>query len=112
MARFWDLVGGHPFLVRRGLDEMVTQGLDLALLDARAAADDGAFAGHLERLLVSLSRDASLTDAVRGLLRGTGCQTQSDFFRLRSAGVLAGATPKDAHFRCRLYADFLGRHLT
>ena len=111
-ARFWDLIGGHPFLARRGLEEMVTKGLDVAALEARAASDDGAFAGHLERLLVSLSRDASLTDAVRSLLRGTGCQTQSDFFRLRSAGVLTGATPQDARFRCRLYADFLGRHLT
>ena len=111
-SRFWDLVGGHPFLVRRGLDEMVTNGLDVAALEARAASDDGAFAGHMERLLVSLSRDASLTDAVQGLLRGGVCQTQADFFRLRSAGVLAGTTPQDARFRCRLYADFLSRHLT
>jgi serine/threonine protein kinase len=111
MARYVRLVGGHPYLVRRGLYEMVTNGFDLAVLEARADHDEGPFGDHLRRVLVSLSQDRELCDVVRGLLVGNPCPTPESFYRLRSAGVLLGDSARDARFRCQLYATYLERHL-
>ena len=68
--RFLRLVGGHPYLVRGGLHEMVTNGLGLVALESRADHDDGPFGVHLRRILFSLKQDPILCDAVRGVLRG------------------------------------------
>src|SRR5207244_2221775 len=95
IARFYRLVGGQPFLVRRGLLEMATHGLQIAALEAQADRDDGIFSDHLRRILVVLSRDAELCDVVRGVLRGQACPTSHSFYRLRTAGVMAGESARD-----------------
>jgi DNA-binding SARP family transcriptional activator len=112
VGRFYHLVGGQPFLVRRGLLEMATHGIDIAALEAHADRDEGIFGDHLRRILVLLSKDLALRDAVRGVLRGEPCPTAESFYRLRSAGVLAGETARDARLRCELYARYLSRYLT
>jgi hypothetical protein len=111
LGRFVQLVAGHPFLVRRALHEMVTQPLDIAALEAQADRDEGIFGDHLRRMLVLLARDASLTDVVRAILRGEPCPNPESFYRLRSAGLIAGGSPSDARLRCQLYASYLKRHL-
>jgi serine/threonine protein kinase len=103
-ARFFRLVGGHPHLVRRGLYEMVSNGLDLAALEAQAAHDEGPFGDHLRRLLISLTQDAGLCEVARGVLRGKPCPTPESFYRLRSAGLMSGDSESDVRPRCRLYA--------
>jgi hypothetical protein len=111
VARFQRLVGGHPYLVRRGLHEMVTEQLDLAALEARADHDEGPFGDHLRRILVSLTQDAALSDVVRGVLQGKPCPTPESFYRLRSAGLMTGDSASDARPRCQLYATYLEKHL-
>src|SRR5205823_8866382 len=54
--RFYELVGGHPYLVRGGLYELASHDIDLATLEAHASRDEGIFGGHLQRLLKGLSR--------------------------------------------------------
>ena len=39
------------------------------------------------------------------------CPSAQSFYRLRSAGVLAGDSVRDARPRCRLYETYLTRHL-
>ncbi|MGH8596155.1 MAG: AAA-like domain-containing protein, partial [Gammaproteobacteria bacterium] len=109
--RYFALLGGHPYLGQRGLYEMTEHGLDLDAIEARADHDEGIFGEHLRRMLVSLSRDAELVQAVRELLRGKPGLDINSFYRLRSAGVLVGDSAEDARFRCRLYAEFLKKHL-
>jgi hypothetical protein len=111
VERFFSLVSGHPYLVRRGLYEMVTNGLDLEALEAQADHDEGPFGDHLRRMLFSLSQDRELSDAVRGLLQGKPCATLESFYRLRSAGLVLGDSARDAKLRCRLYTTFFERHL-
>ena len=111
VARYFRLVGGQPYLVHRGLFEMAFHGIDLASLEAQADHDEGLFGDHLQRLLLSLSRDAELCDAVRGVLRGQPCPTLESFYRLRSAGLVSGNSMSDARPRCQLYAAYLERHL-
>jgi DNA-binding SARP family transcriptional activator len=111
IARYHHLLNGHPGLVRRGLEEMSTQGLDIEGLERQADRDDGIFGSHLRRMLVPLMKDADLCEAVRVVLRGSACPTAESFYRLRSAGVLAGESAHDARPRCPLYATYLERYL-
>jgi DNA-binding SARP family transcriptional activator len=111
VARYAHLLGGHPYLVHRGLQEMAKQGIENARFEAQADRDDGLFGDHLKRLLVLLVGAPELREAVQEVLRGRPCPSASDFFRLRSAGVLAGGSARDARLRCPLYATYLERHL-
>jgi serine/threonine protein kinase len=111
LSRYYQLVGGHPYLVRRGFHEMTTDNLDLAAFEALADRDEGPFGDHLRRILVLLARDPALCDVVRLILRGEPCPSVEDFYRLRSAGVMAGDSVQDVKPRCQLYATYLKRHL-
>lgn len=111
LARYYQLVGGHPYLVRRGLHEMTTGEVGLDAFQAVAGQDEGPFGDHLRRILVLLARDPALADVVRGVLRGEPCPTMEDFYRLRSAGIMAGESAQDVRPRCRLYETYLKRHL-
>jgi len=111
VARFFRLVGGQPYLVRQGLLEMVTHGLSIADLEAQADRDEGMYGDHLRRMLVLLVKDPELCDVLRGVLAGKPCPTPESFYRLRSAGVIAGDSAHDVRPRCPLYATYLKRHL-
>jgi hypothetical protein len=110
--RLVHLVGGHPFLVRRALHEMATQAVKIDALESQADRDEGIFGDHLRRMLVLLARDPNLTEVVRGILEGQPCPTPESFYRLRSAGLMAGNSPADIRPRCQLYASYLKRHLS
>jgi hypothetical protein len=111
LDRFYQLLGGHPYLVRRGLHEMVTCGLALDAFEALAGRDEGPFGDHLRRILVLLARDPVLADITRAVVSGYPCPTSEAFYRLRSAGVMAGDTQSELRPRCRLYDDYLKRNL-
>jgi DNA-binding SARP family transcriptional activator len=111
IARFYRLVSGQPYLVRRGLHELAVHGMGIAALEAQADHETGVFGEHLRRLLVSLVQDSDLCEVVRGVLQGKPCPTAESFYRLRSAGVLSGEAAPEARPRCRLYALYLERHL-
>jgi serine/threonine protein kinase len=111
LARYYHLVGGHPYLVRRGLYEMATHNIRLATLEAQANDDDGPFGDHLRRLVVSLTQDAELCDVIRKVLKGQPSVTTESFYRLRSAGLIDGDSERDVRLRCRLYATYLERQL-
>jgi len=111
VRRYYRLVSGHPYLVRRGLHEMASHGVDLAALESQADRDEGIFGDHLRRILVLLAKDSELTKVVQGVLHGQPCPNSESFYRLRSAGVMTGTSPLDARPRCQLYAGYLHRHL-
>jgi hypothetical protein len=110
-ARFYRLVGGHPYLVRRGLHELAARGQSLATLESEADHDEGPFGDHLRRLLLSLMQDAELGEVVRNVLRGQPCPDPESFYRLRSAGLMTGDSASDVRPRCQLYATYLEKHL-
>ncbi len=111
VARYFRLVGGHPYLVRCGLREMAVHKLGLGELEAVSAHDEGPFGDHLRRLLISLSQDAALCDVVRGMLQGKQTTDKDTFYRLRSAGLVEGDSVRDMRPRCQLYATYLEEHL-
>jgi hypothetical protein len=111
LNRFYRLVGGHPYLVRRGLHEMTTRKLSFDSFEDQAARDEFFYGDHLRRMLVLLARDAELGQVMRGVLDGQPCPTPESFERLRSAGFVSGHFPQEARPRCRLYTMYLRRHL-
>jgi DNA-binding SARP family transcriptional activator len=110
-ARFFQLVGGHPYLVRRGLHALAREGLDMDALAELADSDDGPFGDHLRRMLAALSQDTELLQALRAMLHGRGCPSVTAFYRLRSAGLVSGPSAAEARPRCHLYRRYLEKHL-
>ena len=110
-ARFVRLLGGQPFLVRRGLHEFATHRVSMQQFEQQAAQDEGIFGDHLRRLLVALAKDPVLLDIVRKILRAEGCSNTEAFYRLRSSGVVVGDGPSTVRPRCELYAHYLEAHV-
>jgi serine/threonine protein kinase len=111
ISRFFALVGGQPYLVRRGLAEMTSGHVAFAEFAQSADRDEGIMGDHLRRILVVLARDQELTEVVRAVLRGLPCPDSTSFYRLRSAGVMAGDSPQQVRPRCEIYATYLKQHL-
>jgi DNA-binding winged helix-turn-helix (wHTH) protein len=108
---YFTLVGGNPYLVQLGLYEMANRGTSLDALQCQADHEEGLFGDHLRRMLIALQNDSGLCEAVRNMLREQPGLAISDFYRLRSAGVLTGNSPQDARLRCELYAKYLKKRL-
>jgi DNA-binding SARP family transcriptional activator len=112
LARFFALVGGHPYLVRRGLHALAAEGVDLEALETRGPRGDGPFGDHLRRLLTSLSQNPELAAAMRRMLTSGTCRDAESFYRLRSAGLVLGDCEEEVRPRCRLYRLFFERSLS
>jgi len=110
--QLYTLLNGQPYLTRHALNVLVQDNLRLPDLEAVADRDDGPFADHLRRLLLMLGRDPALVETVREVLAGGCCPDYERFYRLRSAGILAGDSKDEARLRCGLYQRYLRRQLT
>jgi hypothetical protein len=111
LLRFYELLGGQPYLVRRAFNELADGKVSFEKLAADATRDEGIFGDHLRRMLVTLAKDPELMEIVRGILRGEPCRDEASFYRLRSAGVIRGDSPTEARLRCAIYESYLKRHL-
>ena len=111
LRAFFDLVGGHPYLVNRGLFEMAEHGLDPAAFRAQAEREEGLFGDHLRRIARAAGPGPGAARGGAGILGGKPCHSFRNFYRLRAAGVMAGESPQDVHPRCPLYATYLRKQL-
>jgi hypothetical protein len=85
--------------------------VSFAEFEARADHDEGIYGDHLRRLLLSFVSEQNLVKVVRSVLRGHLEADTESFYRLRSAGILAGDSEKAVRLRCPVYANYLKRHL-
>ena len=109
--QFVAIVGGQPFLVRKGLNEIAKNDWKISTFETEAVRDEGMFADHLRRIHVLLTRDSGMIEVVKSVLTGKLNVTSEQFYRLRSAGVMTGDTQRDLKPRCLLYERYLRRHL-
>jgi DNA-binding SARP family transcriptional activator len=111
VGRLLLLTGGHPYLTVGCLGAL-RDGAPLSRVEEQALREDGLFSEHLAGLLRTLRQEPELVELARVLLRGRRLPDQDGFYRLRSAGVVAGQAGPEARFRCGLYERYLRRHLT
>jgi hypothetical protein len=105
---FFHLFGGQPYLVRRALYELAAGASDLSGLSREAAAGgERLFGEHLRGVYHSIPQAPELRERIGSLLLGTARPTESEFHRLRSAGLMLGTSAGDARSRCALYEHYL-----
>jgi len=85
VKKFYTLLGGQPYLTRRGLNEISSKQISVSEFESQAAKDDGPFGDHLRRILVSLAQDPALVEVMRASVSGKQAATTEMFYRLRSA---------------------------
>ena len=104
------LLGGHPYLSRRALYLMTSKRISISELFDKATKDLGPFGDHLRYHLFRLHGKDKLIQGFLQVLRKNECHDQEIFFRLRGAG-LVGRKNGSVEPRCKLYADYFGKHL-
>ncbi len=112
IALFHSLLSGHPYLVRRGLDELSLHPMPMQNFVEMSDRDEGIYSDHLRRILITMSQDHALSLAVRQVLDGKPIQSADEFYRLRSTGIVSGEGASAAIIRCKLYENYLRKHLT
>ena len=104
------MVGGHPYLIRKGLYEIASQNLSLRQFLEQAADDDGVFADHLSRHLWFLKRRPDMAKTMKEIIE---YQTTSDFINceiLRGLGLIKGNDP-NYYASFELYERYLKNKL-
>jgi hypothetical protein len=106
-----DMVGGHPYLVRKALYELAN-GLPFDTFLREAPTEAGVYADHLRGILKAVEDHPDLKDAVRLVINSVEPVKLRPVqaFKLESLGVLI---PEGnlGRPRCRLYATYLADQL-
>jgi hypothetical protein len=137
---FYHLTGGHPYLSRSGLHEIVYDRFTFPQFTHRAlSSEKSIFIDHLRRMVTLLNHDPQLREAVRAILRnqlslpetwqavrrgqlslrealqvirrGQPGLDEISFDRLRSGGILKGESRNEFQLRCELYDNYLKKKL-
>jgi hypothetical protein len=111
MDKFVEIFGGHPYLVRKALYDLVVQKLPVDRLIGIACNEDGPFGDHLHRYLWRFDEDSDLRLAMQSVIRDHKCPRDDLFYRLQSAGLVKGTDRYNVSPRCGLYEQYFGRHL-
>ncbi|MDJ0708397.1 MAG: AAA-like domain-containing protein [Leptolyngbyaceae cyanobacterium MO_188.B28] len=107
-----DLVGGHPYLLRKGFYHLRRQDLTLTDLLETGPTEAGIYSDHLRRHFLNLKRYPDLAAACREVMRRSRpVDLDADLaFKLESMGLIRlrgnAATPRN-----RLYREFFREHL-
>jgi hypothetical protein len=111
LDRIRELIGGHPFLARQSLYLLASAKMTPGQLETSAIRQDGPFGDHLRRFSGLLSTREPLRRAVQQILQGKSCEDERSFQRLFTAGLVVGASRREARLRCRLYEDYFRANL-
>jgi len=109
-ARLFELLGGHPYLVRRAFYLVASGRLTVGELFSTATDDGGPFGDHLRYHLFRLHDRKELVDGLAQVIRSNTCRDDITVARLRGAGLVQEAGSRVMP-RCRLYADYFREHL-
>ena len=105
-----DLVGGHPYLLRKAMYEVRNRNQSITDILALSETADSIFLDHLNRMLEAINQDPDIHNGLRAILDGGVCgDTVGD--RLCAAGVLVTTTAARLCPRNLLYDRFLRRRL-
>ena len=106
-----NLLGGHPYLIRHALFTLANSNLTVQELCRTAADETGPFSDHLRRYIWSIQNSKKLITVMQNVLRQNMCDDETDFQRLKAAGLVKGETRHSLQMRCQLYAEYFRKHL-
>lgn len=106
------LIGGHPYLLRKGFYHLRRQDLTLAELLATGPTESGIYSDHLRRHLLNLKRYPELAAACRAVVRRSHpVDLDADLaFKLESMGLIR-LQGNEATPRSQLYQQYFREHL-
>jgi hypothetical protein len=107
LADAMDFLNGHPYLTRKAMYTMVTEGRSWSQIKQLAGTHHGLFADHLKRYLWLLHDQPELRDALKQIIAHRHCPDEALFYRLSQAGLVKGDDSRDCSCRCRLYESYL-----
>lgn len=112
VERLTELVGGHPYLIRKALYHLRRQDLSLNELTKTAHTEAGIYSDHLRRHLLNLQDYPQLADALRQVVsknRPIEIDAESAF-KLESMGLVT-LSGNEATPRCDVYRQYFQDHL-
>ncbi|MBR8837078.1 MAG: AAA-like domain-containing protein [Stigonema ocellatum SAG 48.90 = DSM 106950] len=90
IQQLMEMLGGHPYLVRKALHEIARNQIKLSQLLQIAPTKQGMYTDHLRRHLSNLREDGNLVTAMRQVIKATPpIRIEADLaFKLRSMGLV------------------------
>ncbi|MEA2029873.1 MAG: AAA-like domain-containing protein [Campylobacterota bacterium] len=93
-------IGGHPYLVRKVLYEMVDENIELA-----QALKIERFNEHLRRYKIIFEENRELVDTIQEIIKGD-CPNTKICYKLEATGFIKSAMNQRIEFSCKLYEEF------
>ena len=110
VARLHELLGGHPYLLRKALYILTSGEYNLNRLFDQAAQETGPFGDHLRNYLYKLHGKADLIEGMLRIINGGTCD---DWIGVRLKGIgLARRDQGRFKVRCRLYENYFASRLS
>jgi hypothetical protein len=106
----YDLVGGHPFLVRKSLYYLSKRTYTFQDLQNTASQDGGPFDDTLRKIFWAVTRKPEYSNMLRKILHGSELEDYNLSDKLRASGIIDGNFP---HMRIKnkLLTSFLSNKL-
>ncbi len=111
LDELYDLVGGHPYLIRQALYMLKTHNWSIAEFSRTAALDTGPFGDHLRRWVWYLQDNQDLKKELSQVFAEGMCREEANFQRLKAAGLIIGNSRNRSQPRCQLYKQYFSKHL-
>ncbi|MEM7031599.1 MAG: serine/threonine-protein kinase [Chloroflexota bacterium] len=102
ITNFMALLGGHPFLTRKALYQMVSERINWDTLSHNAASEQGPFGEHLRRHHWLLNDEPHLQASLKEIIQTHETKSPMGLFRLLQAGLIKGSGERYT-CRCDLY---------
>ena len=99
------LLSGHPYLTRKAFHSLISNGMTWKEIKETSLNNDGVFGEHLQFYAWLISRDYSVQQALRDILRNNYTSNLEALQKLQSAGIIVKKLDKD-EFRCSLYKKY------
>jgi AAA-like domain/TIR domain len=106
-----NLLGGHPFLIRKALFTIHSTRCGVSELIADVFADSSPFRDHLQLLLIPLLASSHLSEAMRQIISRGNCDSERAYQGLLGAGLIKGVSRDRVAPRCELYRTYFAKHL-
>jgi hypothetical protein len=104
--KLFDLVGGHPYLVRLALYGVAAKQYEAAELFAKATDDNGPFGEHLQYLMQQLSDQPELLAGLKQIIRQQSSADDDVYYHLHAMGLVVRRDKYVVVPRCKLYGEY------